>query len=218
MALACAIAAAAEASGNYATDLATRLRRLPADARDEGGVRYGGPRYARRQRQGVRGVAGAAPALVQDLQRRVTAMIRLASHRREGLRAQPRQVRGRDTPGTAGVPGYPARAGHGRAARAVPAHAGDAEGPGRGPRQGLCGRAGDHTQAQMSRGARGIGRSRGAVFAAVMVVWVVASIVSGIAPRDRVTWFLEAAPVLIARAAAAGDARQIPVHHAGVRR
>ena len=36
------------------------------------------------------------------------------------------------------------------------------------------------------------------VFAAVMVVWVIASIVSAIAPQDRVTWFLEAAPVLIA--------------------
>jgi putative membrane protein len=36
------------------------------------------------------------------------------------------------------------------------------------------------------------------VFAAVMVIWVIASIVSAIAPQDRVTWFLEAAPVLIA--------------------
>ena len=36
------------------------------------------------------------------------------------------------------------------------------------------------------------------VFAAVMVVWVIASIVSAIAPQDRVTWFLEAAPVPIA--------------------
>ena len=36
------------------------------------------------------------------------------------------------------------------------------------------------------------------VFAAVMVVWVIASIVSAVAPHDRVTWFLEAAPVLIA--------------------
>ena len=36
------------------------------------------------------------------------------------------------------------------------------------------------------------------VLAAVMVVWIVALIVSGIAPRNRVTWFLEVAPVLIA--------------------
>jgi putative membrane protein len=36
------------------------------------------------------------------------------------------------------------------------------------------------------------------VFAAVMVIWGIASIVSAIAPQDRVTWFLEAAPVLIA--------------------
>ena len=36
------------------------------------------------------------------------------------------------------------------------------------------------------------------VFATVMVIWVIASIVSAIAPQDRVTWFLEAAPVLIA--------------------
>jgi len=36
------------------------------------------------------------------------------------------------------------------------------------------------------------------VFATVMVIWVIASIVSAIAPHDRVTWFLEAAPVLIA--------------------
>jgi putative membrane protein len=36
------------------------------------------------------------------------------------------------------------------------------------------------------------------VFAAVMVIWIIASIVSAIAPQDRVTWFLEAAPVLIA--------------------
>jgi putative membrane protein len=36
------------------------------------------------------------------------------------------------------------------------------------------------------------------VFGVVMVVWVIALIVSAIAPQDRVTWFLEAAPVLIA--------------------
>jgi putative membrane protein len=36
------------------------------------------------------------------------------------------------------------------------------------------------------------------VFAVVMVIWIIASIVSAIAPQDRVTWFLEAAPVLIA--------------------
>ena len=36
------------------------------------------------------------------------------------------------------------------------------------------------------------------VFAAVMVIWIIASIVSAIAPQDRITWFLEAAPVLIA--------------------
>jgi putative membrane protein len=35
------------------------------------------------------------------------------------------------------------------------------------------------------------------VLAAVMVVWIVALIVSGIAPHDRVTWLLEVAPVLI---------------------
>ena len=36
------------------------------------------------------------------------------------------------------------------------------------------------------------------VLAAVMVVWIVGLIVSGIAPQDRVTWFLEVAAVLIA--------------------
>jgi putative membrane protein len=36
------------------------------------------------------------------------------------------------------------------------------------------------------------------VFAAVMAVWVIASIASAIVPQDRVTWILEVAPVLIA--------------------
>lgn len=34
--------------------------------------------------------------------------------------------------------------------------------------------------------------------AAVTVIWAVALIASGIAPRDRLTWFMEVAPVLIA--------------------
>ena len=34
--------------------------------------------------------------------------------------------------------------------------------------------------------------------ATVTVIWVIALIVSGIAPRDRLTWFMEVAPVLIA--------------------
>ena len=34
--------------------------------------------------------------------------------------------------------------------------------------------------------------------AAVMIVWIIGLIVSGIAPSDRVTWLLEAAPVMIA--------------------
>jgi putative membrane protein len=34
--------------------------------------------------------------------------------------------------------------------------------------------------------------------AAVTAVWAIALIVSGIAPRDRLTWFMEVAPVLIA--------------------
>jgi len=34
--------------------------------------------------------------------------------------------------------------------------------------------------------------------AAVAVIWLLALIVSGIAPRDRLTWFMEVAPVLIA--------------------
>jgi putative membrane protein len=38
----------------------------------------------------------------------------------------------------------------------------------------------------------------GRVLAVVAVIWLVALVVSGIAPRDRVTWWLEVAPVLIA--------------------
>jgi len=34
--------------------------------------------------------------------------------------------------------------------------------------------------------------------AAVMAVWIIGLIVSGVAPHDRVTWVLEAAPVMIA--------------------
>ncbi len=36
------------------------------------------------------------------------------------------------------------------------------------------------------------------VLAVVMAIWIVALIATGIAPHDRVTWFLEAVPVLIA--------------------
>jgi putative membrane protein len=36
------------------------------------------------------------------------------------------------------------------------------------------------------------------VLAAVTVIWVAALIASGIAPRDRLTWWMEVAPVLIA--------------------
>lgn len=36
------------------------------------------------------------------------------------------------------------------------------------------------------------------VLAAVMVIWIAGLIASGIAPHDRVTWVLEAAPVMIA--------------------
>ena len=36
------------------------------------------------------------------------------------------------------------------------------------------------------------------VLAVVMAVWIVALIATGTSPHDRVTWFLEAAPVLIA--------------------
>ena len=38
----------------------------------------------------------------------------------------------------------------------------------------------------------------GRVLAAVAVVWVAALVASGVAPKDRVTWWLEVAPVLIA--------------------
>jgi putative membrane protein len=38
----------------------------------------------------------------------------------------------------------------------------------------------------------------GRVLAGVAVVWVAALIASGIAPRDRITWWMEVAPVLIA--------------------
>jgi len=40
--------------------------------------------------------------------------------------------------------------------------------------------------------------SRGGIVHAVTIVWVSALIVSGIAPYDRLTWFMEAAPVLVA--------------------
>ena len=48
----------------------------------------------------------------------------------------------------------------------------------------------DPRQAQLSAARRNL--------AAVAVIWVVALIVSGIAPRDRLTWFMEIAPALIA--------------------
>ena len=48
----------------------------------------------------------------------------------------------------------------------------------------------DPRQAQVSAARRNL--------AAVAVIWVVALIVSGIAPRDRLTWIMEVAPALIA--------------------
>jgi len=34
-------------------------------------------------------------------------------------------------------------------------------------------------------------------FTAVTVIWILALVVSGVAPYDRITWFMEVAPVLI---------------------
>ena len=48
----------------------------------------------------------------------------------------------------------------------------------------------DPRQAQASAARRNL--------AAMVVVWTLALVVSGIAPRDRVTWFMEVAPALIA--------------------
>lgn len=46
--------------------------------------------------------------------------------------------------------------------------------------------------------------------AAVMVIWVIALIVSGIAPHDRLTWLLEVAPVLIAALLLLATRRKFP--------
>lgn len=43
-----------------------------------------------------------------------------------------------------------------------------------------------------------IGPDSRRALATVMVVWIVGLIASGVAPHDRATWFLEAAPVMIA--------------------
>jgi putative membrane protein len=53
--------------------------------------------------------------------------------------------------------------------------------------------------------------ARSAVLGAVIVVWVAALIASGIAPYDRLTWFMEAAPVLIVMPLLLATRRRLPL-------
>jgi len=52
---------------------------------------------------------------------------------------------------------------------------------------------------------------RSGILFAVMAVWVAALIASGIAPYDRFTWFMEAAPVLIAMPLLFATRRGLPL-------
>jgi putative membrane protein len=53
--------------------------------------------------------------------------------------------------------------------------------------------------------------ARRGVLGAVIVVWIAALVASGIAPYDRFTWFMEAAPVLIAMPLLIATRRRLPL-------
>ena len=53
--------------------------------------------------------------------------------------------------------------------------------------------------------------ARSGVLSTVLVIWVAALVVSGIAPYDRLTWFMEAAPVMIAIPLLIATRRRLPL-------